>query len=257
MIGTAAFAILASYVAFFHSLRLLAFVWLVAAVVTAHLAVELAEVDVSMTLGIVLLLVMVNAFAVFACRMVIRLIADDTPHNDLDPLTGLLNRDGFYDAVATLLGARNRGDDLRLVVVVLSLDGYSLLSSLHGIAGLDRARVAVARALRETARRDAVVAHPGDAEFWVADVFDTVDPSPLAERLRSAVATAEYRLTASVGVVCTPLAPLVKPAAYDVVEELLTIAVAAMFDVRKRGGNRTRTVIDPELAVLNEPGVDD
>lgn len=253
IVGATTFAVLGSFVALFHSLRLLAFTWTVGAGVLIYLAFWLAEVDVSLAVATVLLIVLVNVFAVFGCRMVVRLLANDTGYGDLEPLTGLLTRDGFFQRAADLIGSRTRDDDRRIVVTVVSLDNYSLLTELQGGTGADRARVAIARTLRETVRRDAVLAHPGDAEFWVADLFTTADPNPLAERIRGAIVTTEFRLAASVGVVCTPLAPLAHLPTYDVVEELVTVAATAMFDARRAGGNQTRAAIDPALAVLRNP----
>lgn len=256
ILGATAYAALGSLVALLHSMRLLAFIWAVGAGVVVYLAVQLSEVDVSMAVATALLVVLVNGFAVFASRLVIRLIANDTIHGDLEPVTGLFTRDGFYEQVATLIGARSRNDDRRLVVVVVNLDNHALLADMHGAARAIRVRVAIARSLRETARRGAVLAHPGDSEFWVADLFTQADPHPLAERIRGGVAGAHTGITASVGVVCTPLAPLVALPTHDVMEELLTVAQTAMFEARRAGGNQTRTAIDPALTVLEEPSTE-
>lgn len=253
LLGATAYAALGSFVALFHSIRLLAFTWAVAAGVIGYLAVRLSEDDVPMAVATVLLIALVNGFAVFASRLVIRLIANDTIHGELEPVTGLFTRDGFYEQVATLIGARNRNDDRRLVVVIVNLDNHALLADMHGAARAVRVRVAIARSLRETARRDAVIAHPGDAEFWIADLFTQADPHPLAERIRGGVAGAHTGVTASVGVVCTPLAPLAALPAHDVMEELLTVAQTAMFEARRAGGNQTRAAIDPALTVLEGP----
>jgi GGDEF domain-containing protein len=256
ILGTTTYAVLGSFVVVFHSLRLLVFTWTVGASALIYLAVLLAEDDVSMAVATVLLIVLVNVFAVFACRMVVRLIANDTPYGDLERVTGLPGRDAFFEKVSTLIGARTRDDDRRLVVVVVNLDGYSLMADVRGRAEADGARVGVARALRETARRDAIIAHPGDAEFWIADLFTTLDPHPLAERIRGAVAGSRSGLSASVGVVCTPLEPLATVPTYDVVEELVNIAISAMFEARRAGGNQTRDAIDPALTVLADPTTD-
>lgn len=178
ILGVTSDAVSGSYVAVFHSLRLLAFIWTVGASVLAYLSIRVAQVDPSTAVATVLLIVIVNLFAVFACRMFMRLFADDTVHRDLEPVTGLLNRNSFFERVAGLIGARSRGDDRRLVALVVNLDGYSLLTGLRGRAGVDKARVAVARGLRETSRRGAVMAHTGDSEFWIADLFTIADPNP-------------------------------------------------------------------------------
>jgi diguanylate cyclase (GGDEF)-like protein len=253
ILGTTAYAVLGSLVVLFHSMRLLAFTWAVGAGVIVYLAVELSEDDVPMAVATVLLIALVNGFAVFASRLVIRLIANDTIHGDLEPVTGLFTRDSFFEQVATLIGARNRNDDRRLVVVIVNLDNHALLADMNGAARAVRVRVAIARSLREMARRDAVIAHPSDAEFWVADLFTQADPHPLAERIRGGVAAAKTGVTASIGVVCTPLAPLVALPTDDVMEELLTVAQTAMFEARRAGGNQTRAAIDPALTVLEDP----
>jgi hypothetical protein len=61
------------------------------------------------------------------------------------------------------------------------------------------------------------------------------------------------RLTASLGVVSTPLLPLAGHPEADVLEELLTIATTAMFEARRAGGNQIRCILSPQLTVLESP----
>lgn len=251
LIGAMSYAVLGAFVAFFHSLRLLAFTWIMGALVTVDLAVHLAVDEPAAAAAAVLLIVAVNVFGVWACRMAVGSILDDAPHGDIEPLTGLLSRNGFHQYVATLLGARSRADDSRLVIAVINLDSYTLLTGVDGKAGANRARIAVARALRDTVRRDAVLAHVSDDEFLLADIFTTVDTRPLAHRLLGAVGTAQPGLTASIGMVSTALAPLTAHAPGQVCDEILTIAATAMFTARRRGGNDVQIVNDPHLTVLD------
>ena len=65
-------------------------------------------------------------------------------------------------------------------MIVVSLDGFSLLTAMTGKAGTNCARVAIGQHLRETVRRDAIIAHVGEAEFLIAEPFTTPNPSPLA-----------------------------------------------------------------------------
>ncbi|HXR42371.1 MAG TPA: GGDEF domain-containing protein, partial [Acidothermaceae bacterium] len=167
-------------------------------------------------------------------------------------LTGLLNREAFFDRVATLIGARSRDDDRYLVVLVINLDSFSLLTGMTGAAGGNRARVAVGQGLRQTVRRNTVVAHFGEAEFLVAEMFTTPEPSALVDRVAGAVKSAPGKLTASIGVVSTPLRPLASLPPDDVTEELLTIASTAMYTARKAGGNQACIVLDPPLTILDE-----
>lgn len=252
VLGSMAFLCQTVFISFFHSARLLAMCWTVAAVTLLILAVRLGRSDPSLALSSLIIVGFVNVFAAVACAMAVRLIDHQIRHGDIEPLTGLLTRESFDEKVAELIGARSRNDDRFLVVTVITLDGYSLLASLQGAVGTSRARITVGQQLRETARSDALIAHVGDAEFLIADLFTTIDPRPMVERVRGAIGAPPSQLKASVGVVSTPLHPLAQHSAPEVLDELLTIASTAMYDARKAGGNQARYVLDPHLAVLED-----
>ena len=220
------------------------------------LGVRLSEIDAAMAAAGVLLVVLLNVFAVMVGRIVMRLTDIEKRRHDLEPLTGLLNRAAFYEETATLIGARNRGDDRYLAVAVVNLENYSALVSLTGAAAGIRVQVMAAQRLRETMRREAILAHSGEAEFLIADVFASPDPSVLIERVRGALAAPPLRLTCSVGTVVTRLRPLVSHPPSDVLDELLDHASATMFEARRAGGNQHRIVVDPHLSMLDEPGAD-
>lgn len=256
LLGATAFAVVAAYVAVFHSLRLLAFTWTVAVVTLGVLAVRLAALDTALAISSVFLVALVNVFAAFACRLGVRLVGGEATHH-LDPLTGLLDRDAFYERTATLLAAREREDDRFLVLIVITIDGFSLVTSMSGERGGNLTRVEVARALRTSVRHNAVLAHASDSEFVIADTFTAADASPLVDRVRAAVASTPSRLTTSVGVVSTPLGPLTHLPPDDVVDEVLNIAMAAMSEARMAGGDQARFVINPALTVVgNQQGRD-
>lgn len=253
LVGSTAFAVLSAFVAFFHSGRLLAFTWTVGAVTLGVLALRLAAIDVVWAVCGVVLVVLINVFVAFASRTVIGFIGTEIHPAEIEPLTGLLNRDAFDDRVATLIGARSRNDDRYLVVIVISLDSFSLLTATTGVAGGNRARIAIGRRLRETVRRDAIVAHVDNAEFLIADLFTVADPAVLVERIRGSISTAPFRLSCSIGVVSTPLPPLATHPAHEICKELLAIATTAMYEARKAGGNQSREVLSPALTVLEDP----
>lgn len=249
--GASAFIVVSAFTALFHDGWLLAYTWLVGAGTLVALAVRLGGFEPAVTVSAAALFVLVNAFVVFVCRNVIRLVDTDVHYGELEPLTGLFTRDAFSDRVATI-AARHRDDDRFLAIVVVSLDSFSLLTTMGGNADGNEARVTIGRRLSETLRRDAVLAHVGDSEYLVADTFNTTDATVLTERLQHTVRTAPYRLTASIGVVVTPLAPLVGHPPHDVIEELITIASANVYSARRNGGQRTEATANPRLTSLEE-----
>jgi diguanylate cyclase (GGDEF)-like protein len=256
LMGASAFIVLSAFTALFHDRRLLAFTWSVSAVTLGVLATRLGGVDPVVTICAITLFVLTNVFVVFVCLNVIRLVDREFHFSELDPLTGLLTRDAFSNRVATLVSSRDRTDDRFLAIIVVSMDSFSLVTAMNGAAGSSQARVAVGHAIATTLRRDAILAHVGESEFLVADTFTSPDATVLTERLHLTVRTAPGRLTASIGVVTTPLAPLVGFPPQDVVEELITLATSKMYTARKRGGQRSEVAECPRLTAIEDTDPD-
>lgn len=243
----AIYVVLSVFIVCFHSLRLLAVTWSVAAVVLGVLCVRLASDDLAVAVCVLAVAVLLNVFVAFSCRMMIRLLQPNAGRDDIEQLTGLLRRDAFYRAVATLLASRSRSADQYLVVVAVNLDSFSLLLGLSGPRGGNRARVTVGQALREIVRHNAILAHVADDYFLIADTFTTSDASPLVERVRGAIVATPQRLTASIGVVVTPLPPLTAEPPDEVLDKLIGIAGEAIDQARMAGGNQVRYVLRPTL----------
>ncbi|WP_102145050.1 GGDEF domain-containing protein [Mycobacterium hubeiense] len=256
MLGTTTFAVPGAYIVCFHTARLLTFAWAVAAATIAVLGVRLAATDVSVAVAAAVLVALINVFIVFCCRMVMRLVNSDSRRTEIEPLTGLLNREAFYQEAATLLASRSRDDDRHLVVAVVNIDSFALRTDMAGERAGNHARVSVGQVLRENVRHNAVLAHVADDEFLIADTFTHDDPSPLVERVRGAITTTRSGLTASIGVVCTPLQPLTAHPPHEVLDEVISIASTATSEARRAGGNQGRYVRRPKLAVLGDYGTD-
>ena len=254
LFGTTAFTIVATYAAVFHTTRWLAITWVVTGVTLVVLGIRLAAFNIAFAICSVLLVGFIVTFVSLIGRATISLVDADILHENFEQLTGLLNRDGFYERATTLLASRNRGDDRYLAVAVINLDSFSLVGEFSGTAGANRARVEIAQRLRETARRDAVLAHIADSEFVIGDLFESADASALIERVRGTISGSPSRLSASIGVVTTPLQPLVQLPPNDVLDEVLAIATNAMYASRKGGGNHVTYVRNPALTVLDGPG---
>jgi diguanylate cyclase (GGDEF)-like protein len=246
-LGAANFVVLTAFVVFFHSPRLLAVTWTVVAVVVGVLFARLAPMDLALALCAMGMVVLLNAFVALAGWGMIRLIQPDSDRGDVEQLTGLLNREAFYRRAATLLASRSRSQDQYLVMVAVNIDRTSTLLGMTGSRGGNRALVAVSQALRDTVRQNAVLAHVSHADFLVADTFTTADASPLVERIRGAIASTPQRLTASIGVVSTPLLPLVSEPPDEVVDKLIAIAGTAIEQARMTGGDQVRYVLRPVL----------
>jgi diguanylate cyclase (GGDEF)-like protein len=257
LFGATAFTLVSIYAAVFHTTRWLTISWIATGATLAVLAVRLASFSLPFAISSVLLVGFLVMFVSLTGRAAIWLVDADILHENFEPLTGMFNRDGFYEKATTLLASRSRGDDRFMAICVINLDSFSLVGEFSGVAGSNRARVEIAARLRETARRDAVLAHIADSEFVIADLFDSNDASALIERVRGTIAGAPSHLSASIGVVTTPLQPLVALPPHDVLDELVSIATNAMYESRKAGGNQATYVRNPALTVLDDPGGDD
>lgn len=127
-----------------------------------------------------------------------------------DPLTGLLNRRFFDEAIGTAhANARRSGDPLS--VLVLDLDHFSAVNNEHGHSVGDAVLRRVARAIKSAVRDGDVVVRYGGEEFVViAPGTDDEGAVEIAERIRQAVGRTGSEpidgrlipLTISAGVAC-------------------------------------------------------
>ena len=85
-----------------------------------------------------------------------------------DPLTGLLNRAGFFEQAVTLMAAP---DDL-LGVLVLDLDRFTAINDLLGEDVGDEVLATVAHRLQRAVRHSDLLARHGGDQFLVASVAD-------------------------------------------------------------------------------------
>lgn len=245
------FAVLGAYVALFHTARYIVMVFALTEFTAVASAFRLSETAGPVWAVTALLIVMTVTVAVpFACHLLLYAVDIDVDNADIDPLTGLLNREAFYRAAGHVV-CRSRDDDQRLVLVVINLDNMRLLCETDGEMACERARVAIGQTLREQTRHNAFVAHTGDDEYLIADTFSTTDSFPLVERVRKAVEATPPRVTASMGVVSTPMRGLGVCPPAELLDELITIATTAMYDARRAGGNQARYVSCDRPAALD------
>jgi diguanylate cyclase (GGDEF)-like protein len=244
------FAAIGGYIAFFHSARFMIFNLSVALATALVLAVRVALVDYVLAPSMLVLVVVANISVPFTTQGLIQILGIEALNSNIDPLTGLLNRRAFYRLAGDLVEATKRSEGKHLVVVMLDLDKFKRLNDTAGHAMGDRALVAIARTLRDNTRRSAVVSRAGGEEFLVADVLKESEAALLAERLRLAVARTPPRVSASIGTVTVTTPWLAARAERDVIDGLIEVADAAMYEAKRAGGNqcRHRTQDDLPLA---------
>ncbi|NIZ92416.1 diguanylate cyclase [Kineococcus rubinsiae] len=139
-----------------------------------------------------------------------RLRADLAEEATRDPLTGLRNRRRFSEDLSGAL-ERARPEGRPTAVVLLDVDHFKRINDTHGHAVGDRVLIAVAEALRRTARYDDVVRYGGEEFVVVLPDHDATAAAARAEQLRAACAELQLvaagvrlRVTLSAGVAASP-----------------------------------------------------
>jgi diguanylate cyclase (GGDEF)-like protein len=158
-----------------------------------------------------------------------------------DPLTGLLNRRAFVEAMSREISRAARHNHL-LSVMLLDVDHFKKVNDTRGHEAGDIVLRGVAEVLQRIARKSDLVARWGGEEF-VAGLPHAAEAGArvAAERLRRAIADSSFtlpegpplRITASIGV------------AHALSGEPLEVIVAradqAMYLAKSRGRNRVET----------------
>jgi diguanylate cyclase (GGDEF)-like protein len=230
-------AMLASYIALFHTAWMMAFN-LALAVVTG--AVEAIRIDeqrngVAATCAFALLLLL-NLAAPFGVQVVVHVLGTDAVLAERDQLTGLLTRRAFQRCAVACLQRATRQHAF-VVVSVIDLDRFKQLNDSYGHGTGDDALAAVSRALRDTNGDSAVIGRSGGEEFVIADVCAPNDVSRKAQQLCDVIAALPFGITCSVGT--AGIHPTYRTGDADgLLVELTTAADAAMYAAKRRGGNQ-------------------
>lgn len=103
---------------------------------------------------------------------------------DTDPLTGLLNRNGFTAAAIREHAIAQRTGS-RLTIAVLDLDGFKQVNDLHGHSAGDRLLVELGRSWQARLRTGDILARHGGDEFVLLLPATSADEAAtVLERLR-------------------------------------------------------------------------
>jgi two-component system, cell cycle response regulator len=155
-----------------------------------------------------------------------------------DPLTGLLNRRAFTDMLTRSLAALERHGDA-ISMMLLDVDHFKLVNDGHGHEAGDAVLVAVAKLLRDVARRTDFVARWGGEEF-VVGLARTGSPGALApaERIRAAVAGHRFGLPGGADLGATVSIGVASAVKGEGADALVARADRAMYLAKSRGRNR-------------------
>ena len=233
-----ALAVTGGYIALFHSPRLLMLNSLVVAVTATLAVLRLAgETDFATAAAAFWLIWYPNFSVPLIIWGVSQAMGTYVERAERDPLTGLLNRRAFTDAVSNRLVNHNAAHT-HLAVMMLDLDDFKRINDTYGHAAGDRLLRVVAELLREHSPPDAMVCRAGGEEFLIA-VTCTVDGvAPLASLYCGAVARLPSGITVSIGTASAELSLLSTPDGGHLVEELIAVADTAMYAAKRRGGNQ-------------------
>jgi len=163
-----------------------------------------------------------------------------------DPLTGVLNRRGFFQGAAIVMD-RNRRSLAPVSVLAFDLDHFKSINDRRGHAVGDSVLQLFATVARKTMRAGDVIGRVGGEEFVAILPGTLADAAAVAERVRAAFAAAgaepdgrQIAATVSAGVACgSPLAT---------VEALMARADAALYRAKMNGRDRVETADEAVVA---------
>lgn len=233
------FAALGGFLAYFHALGHVVANFCVA---TACMAITASQMwaetgDLPLVAGSVLLVMGINLGVPFGIQSLVHSLHNDLRNSGRDPLTGLLNRRSFYNAVHELIGVEQDADTT-VNVTMVDLDSFKTLNDTRGHAVGDAALVNVAKVLQEASGPDAVLSRLGGEEFVIADVDTAAGHAMSSERIREGIAAMPFKITASLGICSATVRAGVPIEHPDFIDGLIRAADAAMYKSKRSGGNR-------------------
>jgi diguanylate cyclase (GGDEF)-like protein len=207
---------------------------------------------------IVVFAIEVLLYAVGTAFIVIILAKDRTVHiyrvaAATDPLTGLLNRRGFFEAATELVSTSRRDDMAPVSVLAFDLDHFKSINDRYGHAIGDDILQLFAGVVRETLRATDIVGRLGGEEFVALLPGTLAEATVAAERVRAALAASDLvrndqriAATVSIGVACGPPTE-------GVVDVLLGSADCALYRAKAAGRNRVEAAEDGAIYLPKVP----
>jgi diguanylate cyclase (GGDEF)-like protein len=167
---------------------------------------------------------------------------------DLDQVTGV-NNHRYLQERLTQEVARSARSRSPLSVLMIDLDGFKAINDAHGHADGDRVLRNVAAGLRLTVRANDIVARYGGDEFVVLMPDTDIAAARLvAERVVAAVRGQRHQLAdGTEGSVACSAGLALYPEDGRTALRLLKAADAAMYRVKRAGGDSVSRTVTPEL----------
>ena len=259
--GTVALALLSLYVLpglylmFLHSPWVLIAhnVWVLAVVVgTGGYVLAATDTDVVSALVLMVVQLSVCTAGLVGGQIALTFLRNDARNSFTDPLTGLLNRRGFYAAVTH--SVVRHPSRVPVSLLMADVDRFKPLNDVHGHHQGDRLLVDVARILSTVCggHADALARFGGD-EFVVIAHVDSGTAVALAHRARAAVAerSGDPSSTLSIGVCTTVLDSW--PPSDEAVRSMLRRADGVLYATKRSGGDAVTATQDDDGGPGSEP----
>ena len=249
LLGCAAFAVLTTYISFFHTAGYM-LVNLIAstgsAVVLGH-RIATTTGDYSLVISALIVLTVLNLAVPLAVQSLMLALTVDLSSADRDSLTGLLNRRAFYrETIEVLAKQLKNPENLYLVVTMVDLDDFKRLNDNHGHTFGDQALIAVAQAICEVCGQHAVICRAGGEEFVIADMSPDRTIDQTARELRDTIADLPFTVTASLGTASVALVDVDPGSLEHTIGTLIEHADHAMYAAKRAGGNRAHHYSPPD-----------
>lgn len=174
-----------------------------------------------------------------------------------DGLTGLANRQHFFDRAENELARRARSGTA-LAVLMMDVDHFKRINDGWGHDVGDRVLEAVAEQLKICGRDTDVLSRTGGEEFALLAVGATLgDAVEIGERIRAAiggievaVGTSTIPVTVSVG--CAAVAPH-----DDAIDPALKRADEALYEAKRGGRDRVMAATTSERTEIRQPALEE
>jgi diguanylate cyclase (GGDEF)-like protein len=237
LLGCTTFAIMASYIALFHTAPLMTYNVAIASVIGAVEGTRIAaKFNIVAALCAYTLLLLLNLAVPFGVQVVAHVLGADAVRAERDQLTGLLTRRAFRRRAKARL-EQGRDQLAHFVITMIDLDRFKQLNDNYGHRTGDDALVSVARALRDTTDDTAVIGRSGGEEFVIADIWHPDEVDLRAQQLCDVIAALPFGITASIGT--AGIHPAYRAGDDDdLLFELIAAADDAMYVAKRRGGNQ-------------------